>query len=61
MILVKAIYLTATAVLIVIMLIVAVPFLICSSIAKAWRWIELHAVYGGDEGARRKAEWKAGL
>lgn len=58
MILAKALYLIATGVLRLVMLLLSIPFLICQAIGWAWRWVELQAVYHGDEDERKRSEWK---
>lgn len=61
MILAKALYLIATGVLRLAMLLVFIPILICQAIVWAWRWVELQAVFDGDEDDRRRDEWKGWL
>ena len=41
MILARAIYLIATGVLLLVMLLLSIPVMICQAIGWSWRWVEL--------------------
>lgn len=34
------------------------PFVLAAAIHHSWRWVELRAVYGGDEAQRDRDEWR---
>jgi hypothetical protein len=54
----RALWHCANAAVLVAVLIASFPFFVAAVIHQSWRWVELQAVYGGDEAQRDRDEWR---
>lgn len=54
----RALWHCANAVVAIGLLMFSIPFLIAAGVRTSWRWVELRAVYGGDEARRDRDEWR---
>ena len=40
---------------------IAALLLACSGVVSVWRWVELQAIFDGDEKASDRAEWRSDI